>query len=72
MIIGFRVQGSRFKVMVAASPRIYMGDTRRSYSSHKSQVTSHASLLSTFRALVTASPHQFSLPLEGKVPRRGG
>ena len=41
MIIGFKVQGYGLWVMVAASPRIYMGQCPKVV--FKSQVTSHLS-----------------------------
>ena len=41
---GFRVQGSGFRVVVAASPRIYMGRCLK--TAFKLQVTSHQSLAS--------------------------
>ena len=35
---GFRVQGSRFKVQVAASPSFLLGDARKWHLSHQSLV----------------------------------
>ena len=51
---GFRVQGSGFKVVVAASPRVYMGQCPKVV--FKSQVTSHKSLVTSHKSLETPNP----------------
>ena len=76
MIIGFRVQGSGLWVMgygggFAANIYGAMPEGSIQVTSHLSLlIPNHSSLATSHQSLVTS--HSFSLPLEGKVPRRGG
>ena len=76
--MGFRVRGSGFGVVVAASPRVYMGRCPKivfklQVTSHQSPVTSHSaplipsysSLLSNFRVVAAASPQVYM----GRCPK---